>query len=956
MLMCGCTVELIQFVMPNPPNEHLEDAFLKEAARQLRLGRLRPSSRDVRDPRTGEELNNGDSSKHGVADDTNGSTDEKELLEDQKELLQAFKQFDLDGDGTVTPAEFRQGLNRCDVDVPKANLMKMVEKLSNSKLESVWKTIDQDGSGDIDAGELSIILKKMGKKMSEDDIARLARKLDRDHDGTISMEEFRKWWARQPVHTKEKLVAIDYQEFVASYDPLENALRRIFNDIDESKDGTLDAREIWHLCRDMGAELDPRELQEAMREMDVDGSGEVDFEEFYSWINAPRKRSAKLAKAMSEFRAKRTAGATRHERPHGKPTGGRAGDDAFERAKDGYLPHKIKRKKHASSAAITQLDREYYERQQHAGVLLGEPPVSVKPGQQAGAGTRESHYEGPRGAAVGKRDPNGYVPYKPHEEIIAASLEKLMAKLPLADQSLAPVWKEIDRRLIASEEVDAKALPSMISTVAPTMADSEVAGIGRKLPRRTAKVKSLRKELEGLSAEALRAQALATGVDRELVDKWWSGPASQAPLGRGVGMQTSASVPKSANEDNHYTLAPSWHDDDDDEGYQESKSRGTKNPGHLARVANARIGRYIGLLDKNEAANVKDDLQSIQDSAAKLHTWIDPRSCWVGGIPRKYASEAAMRQVFEEHGMPVVTITVRVKTRLRSVRGQAAVANRSWALVEFVDKKTAMRARRARVMVSDGDGVQVALKIREAQVEERVAKANAEAEAEKTAQLTRSLTEQSVNEGQTERVTVEYPLNEGGWGAGSRWPDGVRDEEGEPQGRMSYPRTNGTEEPLTTGRWMGGNADSRNGFKATVERHGQPGSTAPASGVSKDTDRWGRPQYAPPERLKAKSSVHQPVIDAIIKTVPANRVGEMQQELRGIKVRELRERAEAANVDRATIDKWWAVVGDKMASEKVAQARHVQVHWNKRYIGRNPDQPFAGWGEKEGHRDTLRYS
>ncbi len=940
--------------MPDPSNTHLENAFLKEAARQLRLGRLRPSSRGLRDPRTGDELGDSDSSKHGGTDGTNGITGEKELLEKQQELLQAFKQFDLDGDGTVTPAEFRQGLTRCDVDVPKANLLKMVELLSDSKLESVWKTIDRDGSGDIDASELSTIIKTMGKKMSEDDIARLARKLDRDHDGTISQEEFRKWWARQPTNAKEKLVGIDYQEFVAAYDPLENALRRIFNDIDESKDGTLDAQEIWRLCRDMGAELEPRELQEAMREMDEDGSGEVDFDEFFSWINAPRKRNAKLAKAMSEFRAKRTAGMKRQERPYGKPTGGRAGDQAFERAKDGYLPHKIKRKKHASSAAITQLDQEYYERQQHAGVLHGEPPVSVKPGQQAGAGTRESHYEGPRGAAVGKRDPNGYIPYKPHEQIIAASLEKLMAKLPLADQSLTPVWKEIDRRLIASGEVDAKALRSMLSTVAPAMADSEVAGIGRKLPRRTAKVQSLRKDLEGLSAEALKARALATGVDKELVAEWWSGPATQAPLGRGVGMQTSASVPKSANEDNHYTLVPSWGDDD--EGYRESTSGGMKKPGHLARVANTRIGRYIGLLEKDEAANVKEDLHNIQAQAGNLHTWIDPRSCWVGGIPRRHASEAAMRQVFDEHGMPVVSITVRVKTRLRSVRGQAAVANRSWALVEFVDKKTALRARKAKVMVEDSDGVLVALKIREAQVEERIAKADAEAEAEETAQLAKSLTEKSVNEGQTERVTVEYPLNDGGWGAGSRWPEGIRDEEGEPQGRMSYPLKNGTEEPLTTGRWMGGNVDSRNGFKATVERHGQHGNTAPASGVSKDTDRWGRPQYAPPQRPKAKSSVHQEVIDAIMKTVPASRAGEKLTELRGIKVRELRERAVAANVDRATIDKWWAVVGDKMASEKVSQARHVQVHWNKRYIGRNPDQPFAGWGERPGHRDTLRYS
>lgn len=941
----ACAVELIQFVLPDPPNELLEKAFVTEAARQLRLGRLQSQSSHARDPRTGEELDTSKSSKEGDADE---SSDGDGLVDEQTELLRIFQQFDRDGDGTVTPAEFRQGLNRCDIEVPKAHLMTMVERLSNQKVDAVWDTVDRDGSGDIDANELSTVVKTMGKNLSEDDVARLARKLDRDHDGTISKTEFQKWWAKQPASAKEKLVGIDYHEFVTAYDPLKYKLRRLFNDIDESKDGTLDAQEIWRLCRDMGAELEPRELREAMRDMDADGSGEIDFDEFYAWMNKPRKHNAKLARAMSEFRAKRTAGATRQERPFGKPTGGSAGDQTFERAKGAYLSHKLKRKPQPSSLVITQLDKEQYEQQQHAGVLYGEPPVSVKPGQQAGSGTRESHYEGPRGAAVGKLDPNGYVPYKPHEEVIAASLEKLMDSLPLADQSLAPVWKEIDNILITNGEIAARLRPVLSNTVAQSLPDSEMVAIERKLPRRTAKVASLRKELEGLSSEALKKRAHDVGVDKELVAKWWSGP-------QGAGMQTSATVPKNANEDNHYTLVPPWNDDD--EGYGDTKPTGTKKRGHLTRVANTRVGRYVGLLAADEEVKASDDLDNIQDINRELHTWIDPRSCWVGGIPRKHASESAMRQIFEDHGVPAVSITVRVKTRLKTVHGKAATANRSWALVEFVDKDVANRARKMKVMVDDGNGQLVALKVREAQVEQRIARANAEAEAERSSQLLSSLSLQDrAKEGEIKRVTVEYPLNEGGWGAGSRWPDGSRDEEGDPQGRMSYPLKNGTDGPLTKGRWVGGSADSRNGYKATVERREQTGNTAPVSGVSKDTDRWGLAQYAPPERPKAKSSVHQEVINAIVSKVEPSRAFDKRDQLHSMKVRQLKEEAEAAGVDRAVIENWWSVVGEKMTSQEVSKARHLQVHWNKRYIGRNPDQPFAGWGERPGHRETLRYS
>ena len=902
-------LELIQFVLTD---DSQEQAFLKEASKQVRFGVLQVANKGA-DPRTGEGEDHltpqasaadaaaaaaaaGNVSNHAV--ERTGSEQQQAvddgrstagLSDEQATLLKAFREFDLDGNGSVNPAEFRQGLNRCDIELPKANLIKMMEQLSDQKLDSVWSNIDLDGSGDVDASELKAVLEVMGNQMTADDTERLARRLDRDHDGTISKSEFRKWWARQPAHMKEKVLEIRYHDFVKTFDPMEHTLRRLFNDIDESGDGTLDGNEIWRLCRDMGAELDTRELKEAMREMDADGSGEVDFDEFYAWMTQTRKHSRKLAQAMSEFRAKRAAGATRQERPYGRPTGGRAGDETFERAKDAYLPHKTTRKKLPDTAAVTQLDEEYYTRQQHAGVPFGEPAVTAKPGQQAGAGTRESHYQGPRGAAEGTRDPNGYVPYKPHDEIITAILTRMTAG-----------WRK-------------------------------------------AKIASLRKELEGLRASDLREKARTAGLDQELVRSWWEG----------VGARTQSTVAKNANEDDHYTLVPPW--DGIVGGYKED--RDGKAAGHLGRISNQRVGRYIGLVKEKEEVSAKEDLMGIQQHTDELHTWIDPRSCWVGGIPRKHASEHAMRAVFEDHGMNVVSITVRVKNRVTASRGTPMMANRSWALVEFIDKGTAMRARKAKVMVDDEQHNAVALKIREAQVEEHLAQQRANAEQESTNKAAREMAaDAAVDEGEIERVSVNYPLNEGGWGAASVWEKGHRDEAGQPQGRMSYPVVDGTDEPPTKGRWIGGGEESRSGFKATLEQKGKLGNTAQAGGISKENRKWGDPQYDAPGRPKAKSDVHSAVVDAIVKTVAPSKHAALRRELGGIKVRELRERAIAAEIASSIINKWWSVVGEKMQSEMVRDARHVSVHWNKRYVGRNPDEPFAGWGEKPGQRDRLRYS
>lgn len=60
-------------------------------------------------------------------------------------------------------------------------------------------------------------------------------------------------------------------------------IRTLFQEIDEDKSGDLDREEFAQLSRDMGADLTAAELDEAMREIDTDGDGRVDFEEFQTW-------------------------------------------------------------------------------------------------------------------------------------------------------------------------------------------------------------------------------------------------------------------------------------------------------------------------------------------------------------------------------------------------------------------------------------------------------------------------------------------------------------------------------------------------------------------------------------------------------------------------------------------------------------------------------------------------
>ena len=68
---------------------------------------------------------------------------------------------------------------------------------------------------------------------------------------TISQAEFQKWFMRQGSERKEAVVSIPYEQFAISFDPFENQLRRLFNDIDEDGSGLLNRTELDRLCRDM---------------------------------------------------------------------------------------------------------------------------------------------------------------------------------------------------------------------------------------------------------------------------------------------------------------------------------------------------------------------------------------------------------------------------------------------------------------------------------------------------------------------------------------------------------------------------------------------------------------------------------------------------------------------------------------------------------------------------------
>lgn len=71
-------------------------------------------------------------------------------------------------------------------------------------------------------------------------------------------------------------------------DMLRAEAERHFEDIDEDGSGFLDRHEIKRLAYMLGEELGDHEVNEAMKEMDASGTGEVSFDDYYAWYNAQK--------------------------------------------------------------------------------------------------------------------------------------------------------------------------------------------------------------------------------------------------------------------------------------------------------------------------------------------------------------------------------------------------------------------------------------------------------------------------------------------------------------------------------------------------------------------------------------------------------------------------------------------------------------------------------------------
>jgi calmodulin len=139
-------------------------------------------------------------------------------------------------------------------------------KLNESQIADfrvAFNLFDKEGKGEIPTSNLGTIMKNLGHNLKPEQLDECIEAVDGDGSGSVDFEEFLALMAKK---TKE---AEDEQE-----------LREAFRVFDKNNRGVIDVSDLKVIFNALDPDMPDEEIDQIIQEVDEDGSGTVDFEEF----------------------------------------------------------------------------------------------------------------------------------------------------------------------------------------------------------------------------------------------------------------------------------------------------------------------------------------------------------------------------------------------------------------------------------------------------------------------------------------------------------------------------------------------------------------------------------------------------------------------------------------------------------------------------------------------------
>lgn len=132
------------------------------------------------------------------------------------------------------------------------------------KFKEAFSQFDKNGDGKITKAEFTTVMESFGQKTTTAEIEYLIKEFDTNGDGTISFTEF---------------LTMMVQDRAKCFDD-ETEMQKAFCVMDKDGDGFLSKDELRHMMINLGEKSTEEEIDDMIREFDADGDGRINFEEF----------------------------------------------------------------------------------------------------------------------------------------------------------------------------------------------------------------------------------------------------------------------------------------------------------------------------------------------------------------------------------------------------------------------------------------------------------------------------------------------------------------------------------------------------------------------------------------------------------------------------------------------------------------------------------------------------
>lgn len=135
----------------------------------------------------------------------------------------------------------------------------------SASIKEAFSLFDKDNDGYITSKELGTVMRSLGQNPSQSELQDMIS--ETNSNGLIDFPEFLTLMAR-------KMKDSDSEE----------EIREAFRVFDRDGNGFISTAELRHVMTSIGEKLSEDEVNEMIKEADVDGTGQIDYNDFVSTI------------------------------------------------------------------------------------------------------------------------------------------------------------------------------------------------------------------------------------------------------------------------------------------------------------------------------------------------------------------------------------------------------------------------------------------------------------------------------------------------------------------------------------------------------------------------------------------------------------------------------------------------------------------------------------------------